>query len=120
MMRRATAHGARLALCPTPRGYHVRQNAKVGEPCGERPLTEQEIDLALADQRHHLLTLSARREIRCAGEPARQVAGDRRQVQCPVERAVAAADDQNALVAERIHLAHRIEQRLAFIRLDAG
>ena len=45
---------------------------------------------------------------------------ERREIERPVERAVAAADDQNALVAERLHLAHRIVHRFALIGLDAG
>ena len=45
--------------------------------------------------------------------------GDRREIERPVERAVAAADDQNALVAKLIHLAHGIVQRLALVGLDA-
>ena len=49
-------------------------------------------------------------------EPARQ----RRQVERPIERAVAATDNENALVAERFHPAHRVMHGLAFIRLDAG
>ena len=44
---------------------------------------------------------------------------DRREVERPVERAVAAADNQNALVAKLIHLAHGIMQRLALVGLDA-
>jgi hypothetical protein len=50
----------------------------------------------------------------------RQVARERREVERPVERRVAAARDQQALAAERFHLAHRIVDRLALISLDAG
>ena len=41
------------------------------------------------------------------------------QVERPVQRGIAAADDQQILVAELLHLAHRVEHRGAFIGLDA-
>ena len=44
---------------------------------------------------------------------------DRLQVERPVERGVAAADDHHVLVAEILHLAHGIEHRLALVGLDA-
>ena len=44
---------------------------------------------------------------------------DRLQVQRPVERGIAAADDEHILVAELLHLAHRVEDAVAFIGLDA-
>ena len=44
----------------------------------------------------------------------------RLQVQRPVERGIAAADDQQPLVAELLHLAHGIEHRRALVGLDAG
>src|SRR5579863_3709186 len=47
------------------------------------------------------------------------MARDRSEVERPVKSAVAAADDQNSLAAERLHLAHRIMDRSAFIGLDA-
>ena len=49
----------------------------------------------------------------------RHALGDGLQIENPVERAVAAADDQQIFVAELLHLAHGIEHRLAFIGLDA-
>ena len=49
------------------------------------------------------------------GEAAR----DRLQVQRPVERRIAATDDQDVLIAEIFHAAHRIEDALALIGLDA-
>src|SRR5262245_5665608 len=47
------------------------------------------------------------------------MACDRREVERPVERAVAAADDEQALAAELLHLAHGVEHRLFLIGLDA-
>ena len=49
----------------------------------------------------------------------RQALGQRLQIERPVERRIAAADDHQVLVAELLHLAHRIEDRCALIRLDA-
>src|SRR5215467_4173585 len=48
-----------------------------------------------------------------------EVARDRREIERPVERTIAAADDEQALVAERLHLAHGVEHRLLLISLDA-
>ena len=42
------------------------------------------------------------------------------QAERPVERGVAAADDQHVLAAKFVHLAHRVEDGLALERLDAG
>ena len=46
--------------------------------------------------------------------------GERMQVQRPVERGVATADDHHPLAGEGVHLAHGIEDRGALIGLDAG
>src|SRR5260370_7229124 len=40
------------------------------------------------------------------------------QIERPVQRGVAAADDQQILVAELLHLAHGVKHRGAFIGLD--
>ena len=45
--------------------------------------------------------------------------GDRLQVERPVERRIAAADDHQVVAAEILHAAHRVEDRLALIGLDA-
>jgi HPt (histidine-containing phosphotransfer) domain-containing protein len=45
--------------------------------------------------------------------------GDRLQVERPVERGIAAADDQQITVAELFHAAHGIKYALALIGLDA-
>src|SRR5207342_3980403 len=45
--------------------------------------------------------------------------GDRLQIERPVERRVAAADDQQPLAAEVLHLAHGVEDRLLLVGLDA-
>ena len=44
---------------------------------------------------------------------------DRLEVERPVERGIAAADDQKVVAAEIIHAPHGIEDALALIRLDA-
>ncbi len=49
----------------------------------------------------------------------RHAFGDRLQVECPVERRIAAADDDEIVAAEFLHAPHRIKDALAFIVLDA-
>ena len=49
----------------------------------------------------------------------RQAAGDRLQVERPVEGAVAAADDQHVLVGKILHAAYGVEHRGALVGLDA-
>src|SRR5262249_39110015 len=49
-----------------------------------------------------------------------EVAGNRCKIEGPVERRVTTADDEQALVAERLHLAYRVKHRRAFIGLDTG
>ena len=72
------------------------------------------------DQRHHLVDAVGRGAELVAPVQQREVRGERREIERPVERAVAAADDQDLLAAERLHLAHGVVHRLAFIGLDAG
>src|SRR5262249_11917382 len=67
-------------------------------------LAEHEVDLALANEGHHLVDAVGRRAELIAAMEEREVAGDRGEVERPVERAVAAADDEQALAAERFHL----------------
>ena len=50
------------------------------------------------------------------GQPARQ----RLQIQRPIERAVAATDDDDRLVAEVLHAPHGVGHGLALVGLDAG
>ena len=50
----------------------------------------------------------------------RERLGDGLKVQGPIERGVAAADDEHVAVPEILHLAHRVEDGGAFILLDAG
>ena len=50
----------------------------------------------------------------------RDAVGDRLEVQRPVERAVAATDDQDVAAPEHLHLAHGVEDGRALIGLDAG
>ena len=83
-------------------------------------LTELEADVALLDEGEHLLHRSGRRAELGAPMQQGQRLGDRLQVQGPIERRVAAADDEHVAAPEMLHLAHRIEHRSAFILLDAG
>jgi uncharacterized caspase-like protein len=48
----------------------------------------------------------------------RHALGQRMQIERPVQRGIATADDQQILVAELLHLAHRVKHRAAFIGLD--
>ena len=83
-------------------------------------LTELEADVALLDEGEHLLHRGGRRAELGAPMQQRQRLGDRLQVQGPIERIVAAADDEHVAAPEMLHLAHRVEHRSAFILLDAG
>src|SRR5262249_46991259 len=85
-----------------------------------RDLTEYEIDFALAGQRHHLVDAVGRGAELAPPVQQREMTRQRREVERPVERAVAAADDENAPAAERLHLPDRIEDRRALVGLDAG
>src|SRR5947209_9360699 len=49
-----------------------------------------------------------------------QALGDRLQVQRPVQSGIAAADDDDIAAAILLHLAHGIEDGLAFVGVDAG
>ena len=84
-----------------------------------RHLAENEIDFAFADQRHHFVDAVRRGAEFAAPVQQCEMTCDRSEVERPVERAVAAADDENTLVAQRLHLAHRVEDRFSLIRLDA-
>ena len=50
----------------------------------------------------------------------RDAFGDRLQIECPVERGIAAADDDQVMAAEFLHAPHRIEDAAALKGLDAG
>src|ERR1700733_4378250 len=84
-----------------------------------RHLPDQQIDLPFGHERHHLVDAVGSGAELVAPVHEREMTGERREIERPVERAVATADDQNALVAKLLHLAHRIVQRLALIGLDA-
>ena len=85
-----------------------------------RDLSKHKIDFSLADQLHHFIDAVGRGAKFAAPVQQRKVAGDRREIERPIERAIAAADDQHAFTAERLHFAHSIKDRFALIRLDAG
>ena len=94
-----------------------------GEPAAlafERgDLTDLQIHLSAGHQRAHLLDAVGRGAEIVAPVQQRHALGDRMQIERPVEREIAAADDQDVLVAELLHLAHGIEHRGALIGLDA-
>ena len=50
----------------------------------------------------------------------RQVTRERREVERPIECGISAAHDQDALVAERVHLPDGVEHRAVLIGLDPG
>ena len=81
-------------------------------------LAEPQIHLAGGDQRAHLLDAVGRGAKIVAPVQQRDALGDRMQIERPVERGIAAADDQHVLVAERLHLAHGVVHRAAFIGFD--
>src|SRR5262245_55363619 len=85
-----------------------------------RDLAEHEVDLPLAYERHHLVDAVGRSAELVATMQQREVTRDRREVERPVERAVAATDDEQALAAKLLHLAHRVEHGFLFKGLDAG
>jgi len=74
-----------------------------------RYLTEHEIDLSLADQRHHLVDAVGCGAKLAAAMQKREMSCDRRKVERPVQRGVTTANDQEALVAKRLELTNRIE-----------
>ena len=79
-----------------------------------------EVDLALLHQLAHLVDAVLGGAEAVAVMNQSQRLGERGEVERPVERAVATAGDQDVLVLELLHLAHGIEDGLAFIAIDAG
>ena len=88
-------------------------------PSSDSDLTDLQIHLSGSHQRAHLLDAVGRGAEIVAPVQQRHALGDRMKVERPVERGIAAADDQDVLVAELLHLAHGVEHRGAFIGLDA-
>src|SRR5665213_3715381 len=82
-------------------------------------LADLEVHGAFGDQRTHLIHAVGRAAEIVAPVHQSEPLGNRRQIERPVERAVAAADDQQILVAKVSHLAHGIVHRLVFVRFDA-
>jgi hypothetical protein len=83
-------------------------------------LPKHEIDFAFADERHHFVDAVRGGAEFAAAVQQCQMACDRREVEGPIEGAVAAAHDQNPLAAKRLHFAHGIKNRFAFIWFDSG
>ncbi len=86
---------------------------------GRRDLTQHEIDFAVADECHRLVDAIGRGAELAAPVHEREVTRNRREVQRPIERGIAAARDHDALVAQRFHLPDGIENGGALIGLDA-
>jgi hypothetical protein len=82
-------------------------------------LTDLQIHFTGADQRAHLLDAVGSGAEIVAPVQQRHALGNRMQIERPVERGIAAADDQDILVAELLHLAHGVKHGGAFIGLDA-
>ena len=74
-----------------------------------RHLTEDEIHLAAVDQRPHGVNGMRRGAEGVAAMDQRDPARDRMKVRTPVERRIAAADDNDPTAAEMLHLADGIE-----------
>ena len=83
-------------------------------------LADLEVELLRLLQREHLVDAVGRGAELRPPVDQRHALGDRLQVQRPVERGIAAADDDEVVAAEILHAAHRIEDALALIGLDAG
>ena len=75
--------------------------------------------LPAVDQRAHGVDRMGRGAEGVAAVDQRDAARDGMQVQHPVERGIAAADDHDAAVAEMLHLAHGIEDALVLVGVDA-
>ncbi len=81
---------------------------------------DDQVHLLLRHQRAHRVDRMRRGAEFVATMDEGDAAGDRVEVERPVERRIAAAGDQHPAAAEMLHLAHRIEDALAFVGLDAG
>ena len=76
-------------------------------------LADDQLHAALGHEVAHLLDRVGSGPELVAAMHQRHRAGDRLQVEHPVERGVAAAGDQDPPAAELLHLAHGVEQRRA-------
>ena len=102
-------------------GVGERHGAKLAVVAVQRlHAGDLEIDLAVGRQLAHLVDAVLRGAEAVAVMDEGELGRDRREIDRPVERAVAAAGDQDVLAAERVHLAHRVVHGLAFIGFDAG
>ena len=92
---------------------HRRQHAV--RAMQRRQLAEGQIHLARRHQLAHRVDRMRRGAEFVAPVHKGDACRDGLQIQRPVQRRVAAADDQHALATETLHLAHRIEDRFAFV-----
>src|SRR6185369_13310307 len=89
-------------------------------PSGPFTVTELEGHVAALNEVEHLLHRRRCRTELLAAVKQRERLGDRLEVERPIERRVAAADDQHVSAPEILQLAHRVEDGLVLILLDAG
>ena len=83
-------------------------------------LPELERDFALLGKVMHRLDRMRRGAEGIATMHQGQALGDRLEIERPVERRVAAADDHDVLVAKILHAAHGVKHRFVFIGVDLG
>ena len=81
-------------------------------------LPERESHLFLFHQGAHFLHTVRACAKGIAAMNKRHAAGQRLQVQCPVQRTVTATDNQNILVSKFFHTLDRIKHRGAFIFIN--
>jgi len=82
-------------------------------------LADLQVHVTGRDQSAHLVDAVGRAAEVVAPVHERQALGKRLEIERPVERTVATADDQQVLAAESVHLAHGVVHRLVFVGLDA-
>ena len=85
-----------------------------------RHLPEHEIHLAGIDQRPHGVDRMRRGAERVAAMNERDAGGDRVKVEDPVQRRIPAADDDDAAVAEMLHLANGIKDARVLVGVETG
>ena len=82
-------------------------------------LADEQPHARFLDELSHLLNRMRRGTKFVAAMNERQALGDWRQIERPVESAVAAANDDDIAATHRFNFAYRIEDRLAFVIFDA-
>ena len=88
-------------------------------PCSAVTWPMSSLIFPVGDERAHLLDRVGRAAELVAPVQQRQAFGDRLEVERPVERRVAAADDEHVLAAQVLHAAHGVVHGRALVGLDA-